>query len=358
MLLNTSRFGLIFSYCSGVMKQSLKVEGMRCVYVALSIAAFLASTFQPIVALSGQQTQNRDVQASRGQDKKPSVAPQGKTPATGGQEPTDNLQLQARLVSMTVTVLDSFGRFVTGLQKRNFEVFDDGVKQEISHFSDEDAPLTLGIVYDVSGSMGDLTSRSFQALKRLFETSHEEDEYFIIAFNSRAQLVQDFTTSPSKIMSRVIFVKAKGSTALYDGVYLGLEKARQGRYKKKALLIISDGEENSSRYSGRELRNMLKESDVPVYSIAISQLYAGMGTLGDLSGWSGGMVFAPMDEPETRDIYTRIALMLRHQYAIGFYPTDAGRTVDWHKVRINLKAPRGLGRLALSYKHEYKSFGK
>ncbi len=218
---------------------------------------------------------------------------------TKGQEPSDKIQLQARLVSMTVTVLDPFGRFVTGLTKRNFEVFDDGVRQEIA-----------------------------------------------------------FTTSPGEIMSRVIFVKAKGSTALYDGVYLGLEKARQGRHHKKALLIISDGEENNSRYNGRELREMLKESDVAVYSIGISQLYAGMGTLQSLSAWSGGMAFAPGDEPQTRDIYTRIALMLRHQYAIGFYPTDATSSIDWHKVRINISAPRGLGLLALNYKKGYRSFGK
>jgi len=270
----------------------------------------------------------------------------------------DKLQLQARLVSMTVTVSDSLGRFVTGLQQRNFEVFDDNVKQEIAHFGDDDAPLTLGIIYDVSGSMDDLTSRSFQALRKLFETSHPDDEYFIIAFNNRAKLVQDFTTSPSEIMSKVIFVKAKGSTALFDGVYLGLEKARLGRHKKKALLILSDGEENSSRYSTRELRDMLKESDVPVYSFGISRMYAGMGTLQALSGWSGGMSFALEDEPQARDIYTKIALMLRHQYVIGFYPTDAASTADWHKVRIQLHAPRGLGRLALSYKKEYRSFVK
>jgi len=274
------------------------------------------------------------------------------------QNPDDKIQLKAKLVSLTVTVSDKLGRFVTGLEKRHFQVFDDGVQQEIAHFGDEDAPLTLGIIYDVSGSMGDLTSRSFQALKRFFDTSHEDDEYFIIAFNNRAQLVQDFTTSPNEIMSRVIFVKAKGSTALYDGVYLGLEKARQGRHQKKALLIISDGEENSSRYSGRELREMLKESDVPVYGIGISQLYQGMGTLESLSGWSGGMTFSPADEPQTRDIYTRIALMLRHQYSIGFYPTDASSAVDWHKVRITVNAPRGLGRLSLSYKNGYRSFGK
>ena len=274
------------------------------------------------------------------------------------QKPEDKIQLQTKLVSLTVTVSDRFGRFVTGLEKRNFDVFDDGVKQEIAHFSDEDAPLTLGIVYDVSGSMGDLTSRSFQALRKFFETSHEDDEYFIVAFNDRVKLVQDFTNSPGEIMSKVIFVKAKGSTALYDGVYLGLEKARQGRHRKRALLIISDGEENSSRYSGRELRDMLKESDVAVYGITISQLYAGVGTLEQLSDWSGGMTFSPADEPQTRDIYTRIALMLRHQYTIGFYPSDTASAALWHKVRIGLTAPRGLGRLSVSYKQSYRSFGR
>lgn len=322
---------------------------MHTLAIRLCAFALAITTLQTLAVLHDQQPQP----ASPGT----TITPQ-KERAGKGQEPGGQIQLKAKLVSLTVTVLDPYGRFVTGLTKRNFEVFDDGVKQEIAHFTDEDAPVTLGIVYDVSGSMGDLTSRSFQALRRFFETSHQEDEYFIIAFNDRAKLVQDFTTSPSEIMSRVIFVKAKGSTALYDGVYLGLEKARQGKHPKKALLIISDGEENNSRYNGRELREMLKESDVPVYSIGISQLYAGMGTLQSLSEWSGGMAFAPEDEPETRDIYTRIALMLRHQYAIGFYPSDAASTVDWHKLRISINAPRGLGRLVLNYKKGYRSFGK
>jgi Ca-activated chloride channel homolog len=323
---------------------------MHRIFVELLTALFLATI---LISSSARSRQN-----APSANPPTTVVQESKSPATATAQSNEQVQLQARLVSMTVTVLDPFGRFVTGLTKKNFEVFDDGVKQEIAHFSDEDAPLTLGIIYDVSGSMNDLTSRSFQALRRLFETSHQEDEYFIIAFNDRAKLVQDFTTSPSEIMSRVIFVKAKGSTALFDGVYLGIEKARQGRHNKKALLIISDGEENSSRYNGRDLREMLKESDVPVYSIGISQLYAGMGTLEGLSEWSGGMAFAPEDEPQTRDIYTRIALMLRHQYAIGFYPTDAASNIDWHKVRMNITAPRGLGRLSLNYKKGYRSFGK
>lgn len=327
---------------------------MRRIAVASFVVVFLTSTHLAISIYPNRQTRPADARNSSSQ-KKDSAAGQA---VTASQEPKDKIQLRANMVSLTVTVSDSLGRFVTGLTKRNFEVFDDGVKQEIALFSDEDAPLTLGIIYDVSGSMSDLTTRSFQTLRRFFDTSHQDDEYFIIAFNDRAKLVQDFTTSPGEIMSRVIFVKAKGSTALFDGVYLGLEKARQGRHQKKALLIISDGEENSSRYSGRELREMLKESDVPVYSIAISEFYSGIGTLQSLSGWSGGMTFAPADEPQTRDIYTRIALMLRHQYAIGFYPTDAASTVDWHKVRLTITAPKGLGRLSLYYKQGYRAFGK
>ena len=321
---------------------------MRSLLVSIAIAALLAALEPSINSSAQRSAESRSTNIDESQA----------TKLASAQQPDDKIQLKAKLVSLTVTVSDSLGRFVTGLEKRNFQIYDDGVQQEIAHFGDEDAPLTLGIIYDVSGSMGDLTSRSFQALQKFFDTSHQDDEYFIIAFNNRAQLVQDFTTSPSEIMSRVVFVKAKGSTALYDGVYLGLEKARQGRHRKKALLIISDGEENSSRYNGRELREMLKESDVPVYGIAISQLYGGMGALQSLSGWSGGMTFSPMDEPQTRDIYTRIALMLRHQYSIGFYPTDAASPVDWHKVRIVISAPRGLGRLSLSYKNGYRSFGK
>ena len=328
---------------------------MHRVAVLLCVVAVLTTNSTGLSVCFGNQTEPEFPETS--QETRPGQSNAARqVPQNQGQD--DKIQLQARLVSLTVTVSDSLGRFVTGLQQRNFQIFDDGVQQEIAHFTDDDAPLTLGIIYDVSGSMGDLTTRSFQTLKRLFDTSHEDDEYFIIAFNNRAQLVQDFTTSPSEIMSRVIFVKAKGSTALYDGVYLGIEKAKQGRHKKKALLIISDGEENSSRYNGRELREMLKESDVPVYSIGISQLYQGIGALQSLSGWSGGMTFTPADEPQTRDIYTRIALMLRHQYAIGFYPTDAASPVNWHKVRIILNAPRGLGRLSVSYKNGYRTFVK
>ena len=316
--------------------------------IAITIALLIA-TFAPAATTSAYRQEGKPDTQHKEASKEASKPQTDKKSA-------DQIRLESKLVSITLTASDSYGRFVTGLKKENFQVYDNKVKQEIAHFTDDDAPLTLGIVYDVSGSMNDLTNRSFQALRRFFEISHEDDEYFIVAFNDKPKLVQDFTTSPSEIMSRVIFVKAKGSTALFDATYIAIEKAKQGRHAKKALLIISDGEENHSRYSGKELRHLLQESGVLIYSIGISNLMLGAGTLKQLSGESGGRAFFPFQESEFTDIYTRIAIMLRHQYVIGFYPSDTTSKGKWHDVQIKLTAPKGLGRLSLSYKKGYQSF--
>ena len=268
-------------------------------------------------------------------------------PARPSQKP-GAIKLDTKLVSVTVTVSDRYGRFVSGLSKEDFEVFDDNVKQDIEIFGDEDAPVSMGIVYDVSGSMSDLTSQSFTALKKFFDTSHRDDEFFVVAFNRKPQLVQDFTNSPSDILGKVVFIKAKGSTALYDAAYLAIEKARQGRHPKKALLIISDGEENSSRYSHGELQNLLKEAGVQIYAV-------GGGVLGLMAELTGGRAFEVTGDP-TWDIFKQIAIYLRHQYVIGFYPTDTTSPARWHKVRLRIKGPRSLGKLTLSYKKDYESF--
>jgi Ca-activated chloride channel family protein len=286
-------------------------------------------------------------------DKPPSsVAERGDAqqpaPARPSQKP-DGIKLDAKLVSVTVTVSDRYGRFVSGLTKDDFEIFDDNVKQDIEIFGDEDAPVSMGIVYDVSGSMSDLTSQSFAALRKFFDTSHEDDEFFVIAFNRKPQLVQDFTTSPADILGKVIFIKAKGMTALYDATYLAIEKARQGRHPKKALLIISDGEENSSRYSHGELQTLLKEAGVQIYAI-------GGGVLGHMAELTGGRAFEAWGADQTWDTFKQIAIYLRHQYVIGFYPTNTASRATWHKVRLRIKGPRSLGKLTLSYKKDYESF--
>ncbi|HVG22272.1 MAG TPA: VWA domain-containing protein [Blastocatellia bacterium] len=280
--------------------------------------------------------------------------------------PDDKIVLGTGVVNVIVSVTDPYGRFVTGLGKDHFDVFDDKVKQQIAHFTDEDAPVSLGIVYDVSGSMKERIARSVKALRRFIETSHDDDDFFLIGFNDRAKLVQDFTPSGDQVLGHLMFVQPKGSTALYDAAYLAVEKVQQGRHSKKALLIISDGQDNNSRYTYKELRNRVKEADVQIYAIGITDPATdslagfGRGVLEEITRMTGGRVFFPnaYNEPELVEICTRIALELRHQYSIGFYPTDLTSEAKWHKVQVKVNPPRGLGRLSLTYRDGYQSFKK
>ncbi len=275
-------------------------------------------------------------------------------------QPDDSVRLNRDIVTVSVTVSDPYGRFVTGLDKTHFEIYDDKIKQDISFFSDDDAPITLGIVYDVSGSMESKVSRSLHALRRFVETSHTDDEYFLVGFNQRAQLLRDFTTSGESVVNSLTLVETDGRTALYDAAYIGVEKARQGRHQKKALLIISDGQDNNSRYTFSELRDLVREADVQLYAIGIvdlihdSELGAyGESVLEELSRSTGGRAFFPSSEEELVDVCTQIALELRHQYSIGYYPTTDIRDGRWHKLKVKVDPPPGLPRLAVRAKEGY-----
>ena len=278
----------------------------------------------------------------------------------------DRIRLGAEVVNVTISVTDALGRFVTGLDKAQFEVYDDKVKQQIVHFTDEDAPVSIGIVYDVSGSMKERIRRSIRALRIFMETSHGDDDFFLMAFNDRANLAEDFTTSADRIIGRLMFVNPRGSTALYDAAYMSVEKVQQGRHSKRALLIISDGQDNHSRYTYKELRNRIKEADVQIYSIGItdpgndSLSGYGRSVLEEITRSTGGRAFFPnaYNEPELVEICSRIALELRRQYSIGFYPTDLASDARWHKLQVKIKPPRGVGRLSLPYKDGYQSFNK
>ncbi|HYH85509.1 MAG TPA: VWA domain-containing protein, partial [Pyrinomonadaceae bacterium] len=216
------------------------------------------------------------------------------------------------LITLTVTVTDTYGRFVTGLGKNAFTLFDDKAQQEITFFSDEDAPVSLGVVFDVSGSMsGDKINKAREALSKFIDTSHTRDEYFLIGFNQRAQLLLDHTRDSDALMQKLTFVHTKGQTALYDACYLGVERvSRSGAHKKRAILLISDGQDNSSRYTFKELTRLLKESDVIIYAVGIvdghddSQLgYSGRAILEELAGVSGGKAFFPSTSAEMNDTF-------------------------------------------------------
>src|SRR5262245_2033747 len=190
----------------------------------------------------------------------------------------------SELVSLTVTVTDSLDRLVTGLEIRNFEVYEDKVKQEISHFSYDDAPVNLGIVFDVSGSMkGMKLDRARDALKAFIQTSHSDDDFFLIGFNQRANLLAEFTSGEA-LANKLTLVDPGGQTALYDATYLGVEKVKQGRHSRNAILLISDGQDNSSRYTYGELRKRLREAGVQIYCIGIVEMGSGAGGSLDMQG--------------------------------------------------------------------------
>ena len=266
------------------------------------------------------------------------------------------------LITFTVTVTDLYGRFVSGLSKNAFSIFDDKQQQEISFFSDDDSPVSVGVIFDVSGSMsGDKVRRARDALAHFVQTSHDRDEYFMIAFNSRAQLLMDRTRDGNAVLDKLTFVQTRSNTALYDACYLGVERVQRGTHPKRALLLISDGQDNNSRYTFNELRRVLKESDVVLYAIGIlggsdvgsSLGMEGQSILDELAGVSGGKAFYPRSNAEMDDIFEQIALELRHQYSIGYRPPNFVNNGKWHRIKVKVQSPRGLPRLFVRSREGY-----
>jgi Ca-activated chloride channel family protein len=262
----------------------------------------------------------------------------------------DRYVVNTDLISLNVTLTDIYGRYVTGLSKDAFTVWDDKEPQQIQFFSDDDAPISMGVVFDVSGSMGkDKLDRARDALHHFVETSHDSDEYFLIGFNSRAQLLMDRTRDSDAMLNKLTFVESKGSTALYDACYLGVERVTRGAHQKRALLVISDGQDNNSRYTFNELRRLLKETDVLIYAIGIVDKndpsglgVAGQAILDELAGAS-----------EMNEIFERIAIELRHQYSIGYRPKNFSNDGKWHKIKVKVTPPRGLPHLFVRAKDGY-----
>ena len=289
--------------------------------------------------------------------------PQAKpTPPKAAGEIEGPVLVNTDLITVTVTVTDIYGRYVSGLGKGAFSIFDNKQEQEITFFTDDDTPVSVGVIFDVSGSMsGDKISRAREALSHFIQTSHNSDEYFLIAFNSRAQLLLDRTRDGNAVLDKLTFVQTRNQTSLYDACYLGVEKVQRGAHPKRALLLISDGQDNDSRYTFSELRRVLKESDVVLYAVGIlggndagsSMGMEGQGILDELASVSGGKAFFPRTSAEMDDIFEQIALELRHQYSIGYKPVNFVPDGKWHKIKVKISPPRGLPRLFVRSKEGY-----
>ena len=272
-----------------------------------------------------------------------------------------SLKIDVDLVLVSATVTDRSRRFVTGLEKQHFRVFEDKIEQEIKHFSNEDVPTSIGLLFDVSSSMGDKIARSRDAAVAFLKTSNPADEYLLIAFADRPSVEEEFTSDISEIQNSLVHKKAKGSTTLYDAIYLALEKMKRANHSKKAILLITDGEDTRSRYSLINVRNAVKEADVQIFAIGIVNSYysdlargrSGRGILEQITEITGGRAYFPNSVYELEDICTKIAIELKNQYILGYSSTNRAKDGRWRKIKIKMNTPKGLHSLSVRTKSGY-----
>lgn len=270
------------------------------------------------------------------------------------------VKLGTNLVLVPTVVTDSNDRIVSGLARAHFEVYDEKVKQEIALFSEEDSPLDVGIVFDLSGSMKGKINKAREALKAFLDEGNADDLYFLIGFNDRTRLLQDSTPSAEEILSKLTLVEPSGRTAVYDAVYLALEKIRRGNRNRRALLLISDGQDNASRYTYSELKSVVKESEAQIYALGIfgwgeshAERETGRSILEEITSLTGGRAFFPLNSVELQDVLTRIGIELRHQYILGFYPSDRAARGQWRQLKVKVNPPRGLPKLTVRAREGY-----
>jgi len=290
--------------------------------------------------------------------------PSGPPPAEGKAalraRPGERIRVDVNLVLIPLIVTDPLNRLVTGLSKNEFFLTENNAPQEIKSFSAEDTPVSIGVIMDLSGSMSNKVVRARESIIEFLRTSNPQDEFFIIGFNDRPELIEDFTSSIDDIEARLQTVRAGKRTALLDAIYYGLNKMKQARYERKAILIVSDGGDNRSRYTENEVRNLVRESDTQLFSIGIFDAYAataeernGPLLLHDLSEETGGQLFRVDDISDMTDIATKISAELRNQYVIGYKPSDAKRDGKWRKVKVKLVPPPGLPPLTVHARSGY-----
>jgi Ca-activated chloride channel family protein len=298
----------------------------------------------------------------------PRVAPkpeEAKASAPGGDSldtHTVPIKKKVDLVLVPVTITDQMDRLVTGLDKDNFQVFEGKEKQDIQHFSNEDAPVSVGIIFDMSGSMTDKIDRAREAVLQFCKTANPQDEFFMITFSDQPRLAAGFTSNPDDIQNKLIYTVPKGRTALLDALYLGMHKMRDAKNQRKALLIISDGGDNHSRYTEEEIKSQIKEADVIVYGIGVYDSYfptieerLGPQLLSDISQVTGGRTFTIDNPNDLPDVASKIGMELRNQYVLGYKPSKTNHDGKWHKIKVKLRIPRGLPPLQVYARTGYYS---
>lgn len=263
-------------------------------------------------------------------------------PGSGLQNRNKPIRRDVDLVLVPVTVVDAANHPVTSLGKQNFTLYEAGEPQTLRYFSTEDAPISVGILLDLSFSMKDKIDTARQALHEFFSNSNPGDDYFVIGFSDRPALLADSTYSTESIENKLAFAVPNGNTALLDSIYLGLTKLRSARYKRRALIIISDGGDNHSRYGGKEIRRLVEEADVEIYALGIFskvfrtyEEWAGKRLLTGITEATGGHTVTINNLDELPDAAAAVSREIRNQYILGYSPSSGVFDGQWRKIKVN-----------------------
>jgi Ca-activated chloride channel family protein len=286
------------------------------------------------------------------------------TTLSSGQNPKDqdyNLSVDVELVQLPVSVLDKNGIPIRGLQQADFSVYEDKVQQEISLFKQEDIPLSVGLVIDGSGSMSDKLDRLNAAALTFVRESNPADETSIVSFADEAILEQDFTKDTKELGRALDGIAANGNTALYDAVFLATRHLnKHGAHEKKVLLVVSDGDDNKSKYKLDDVLKMLQESKITLYSIGLlssdsvySSSDGGKKALKKLAEATGGASFFPKNVNQVEEICKRIARDLRNQYTVGYKPSNEKLDGSWRKIQVRVSPPKTMSKIKVRTKQGY-----
>ena len=280
---------------------------------------------------------------------------------------TDTFHARVDLVLIPVTVRDEMDRQVLGLDRDNFQVFENKQLQSVEHFSAEDGPVSLVVILDTSGSMSSSNKieKAREAVLEFLRSSNPQDEISLITVSDKPQLKTEFTKSIETVQSTLIATVARGHTALLDSIYLALNEMKDAMYARRAILIISDGGDNASRYTEREVTERVRESDVIIYSIGVydrsfssEEERLGPMLLGDITEVTGGRLFTLDNPNDIPEVAFKIGTELRNQYFLGYRPRNPPRDGKWHNLKVKVKVPKGFPRLQVTAKKGYYAAGK
>jgi len=273
-----------------------------------------------------------------------------------------HFRVDVDLVLIPVTVTDNKNRIVTSLQKENFLLSEGGEPQHIQYFSAEDAPISVGVLLDLSGSMTNKIDTAREALGEFFKNANPEDDYFVVTFANRPELLAGTTQSIENIQSKLALAVPHGNTALLDAIYVGLSRLRNARYTRRALLIISDGGDNHSRYDAKEIKKLVQEADVEIYAIGIFdsifktyEEWTGKRLLTEITEETGGRTVTVEDLGKLPEIAATISRELRNQYVLGYRPKTSGRDGQWRKIKVQLTRSINDAAMQIYYRRGYQA---